>query len=156
VGTGKPSANIIVDANVLAAIPKVSLDKPNPTSRVQRVAWAAHDLQLYIEKISGAKLPIIGDDQTVPGGVRILVGLSKYAKRYQDEIPAGLSNHREKEGYTILTRSNTLVLAGNEEAPYHGTEYAVGFFYISLAYAGICPANSVGLFQSAITLSFRP
>jgi hypothetical protein len=124
-------ANIIVDANVLAAIPKVSLDKPNPTSRVQRVAWAAHDLQLYIEKISGAKLPIIGDDQTVPGGVRILVGLRKYTKRYQDEIPAGLSNQREEEGYTILTRSNTLVLAGNEEAPYHGTEYAVCFFYIS-------------------------
>jgi hypothetical protein len=128
VANGQTSAHIIVSADVIPALSKANLDNPKTMSREQKIAWAAHDLQLYIEKMSGAKLPIIGDDQAIPDGVRILVGLSKHTKRYQRKIPAGLTNLREEEGYAILSRGNTLVLAGNEQAPYHGTEYAVYFF----------------------------
>ncbi|MFT7527429.1 MAG: hypothetical protein ACI9LY_002584 [Arenicella sp.] len=73
--------------------------------------------------------------------MRILVGLSKYTKHYQGEISAGLSNQREEEGYAILTRGNTLVLAGNEEAPYHGTEYAVYFFLHKLGVRWYMPSE---------------
>ena len=93
-----------------------------------KIAWAARDLQHYIEKMSGAKLPVVADDGPIPGGTRIFVGRRGPTAKYERTIPSGLTNLREEEGYAIITDPGTLVLAGNDEGPYHGTEYAVGFF----------------------------
>ena len=36
-----------------------------------KIAAAAHDLQVYTEKLSGAKLPIVSDDQAPPAGQNV-------------------------------------------------------------------------------------
>jgi len=125
---GQPRCVIVVSADAAKALPEVSLKNPNPTTVAQKVAWAAHDLRLYIEKMSGARLPVVADDGALPEGARILVGRSRLTAKYEERIPSGLTNLREEEGYAILTDGQTLVLAGNDEGPYHGTEYAVSFF----------------------------
>ena len=131
---GQPRATIVIAENAVEAVPENVIDKANPNSPVDKVAVAARELQLYLEKISGAKLPIVGDNGPLPAGDRILVGRSKLTTPYDGKIPSGLTSLREEEGYAILTDSNTLVLAGNDEGPYHGTEYAVSFF---LHYLGV-------------------
>lgn len=92
--------------------------------RPNKIAAAACDLQTYIEKMSGAALPIIGDDQPVPKGNLILVGHSALTKALDTRIPSGLTPARDEEGYLLLTNGNRLLVAGNDESPYHGTEYA--------------------------------
>src|SRR5262245_26313159 len=44
-----------------------------------KIAGAARDLQFYVEKITGAKLPIAGDD-VPPAGTVIFVGRSAQTK----------------------------------------------------------------------------
>jgi len=89
-----------------------------------KVKTAADELQTYVEKISGAKLPISTDAQT-PAGHLILVGKSRLADAMRVKIPSGLTSARREEGFVILCKGDRLVLAGNNEGPYHGTEYAV-------------------------------
>jgi hypothetical protein len=128
VEAGRPRAVIVVSGEAAEAIPTLDETKANPATQADRVAWAARDLQHYLEKMSGAELPIVPAGGEVPAGTRILVGRSKLTAGYDAEIPSGLTNLREEEGYAILTDGDTLVLAGNDEGPYHGTEYAVSFF----------------------------
>jgi hypothetical protein len=96
---------------------------PLPT----KIARAAHELQDYIQKMSGAKLPIVGDDKA-PQGNLILVGRSALTRDLDAKIPTGLTPQRNEEGFVILAKGNHLLLAGNDAAPYHGTEYAVAHF----------------------------
>jgi len=138
---GRPRAVIVVSSEAAKAVPEVSLANPDPGTPAEKVAWAAHDLQVYIEKMSGAQLPIVGDDQSRPEGTVVLVGRGKLTAKYDTQIPAGLTNLREEEGYAILTDGNTLVLAGNDEGPYHGTEYAVSFFLHKLGVRWYMPGE---------------
>jgi len=85
---------------------------------------AANDLQAILEKMSGAKLSIVTDD-TSPDGNLILVGKNKLTDQLGIKIPSGLTPNRQEEGFVIVCKDNYLVLAGNNEGPYHGTEYAV-------------------------------
>src|SRR5947209_8485123 len=89
-----------------------------------KIAGAARDLQVYVERITGAKLPIAGDD-ALPAGTVIFVGRSALTKPFDAKIPSGLTPRRDEEGYVIFAKGDRLLLAGNEAAPYHGTEYAV-------------------------------
>ena len=87
------------------------------------MAWAARDLQYYIEKMSGAKLPLQAEGDSLPSGVvQILVGRSTGTSKYDPIIPSGLTPRREEEGYAIVKEGDILVLAGNDADPYHGTE----------------------------------
>src|SRR2546430_3855341 len=79
---------------------------------------AAEELQSYVEKISGAKLPIV-NDTTKPVGVSLLVGRSKATDALGVKVPSGLTNTRREEGFIISTRGERIVLAGNNEGPYH-------------------------------------
>jgi len=88
----------------------------------EKVAAAAAELQAYVKRMSGAELPIAVDIQA-PNGTLVLVGRSALTQGV--EIPSGLTNARREEGYVVLSRGQRLVLAGNDEGPYHGTEYAV-------------------------------
>jgi hypothetical protein len=92
-----------------------------------KIAGAARDLQVYVEKITGAKLPIAGDD-ALPAGTVIFVGKSALTKPFDAKIPSGLTAQRDEEGFVILAKGDRLLLAGNEAEPYHGTEYAVAEF----------------------------
>ncbi len=119
---GAPRAMIVVAQNALEP------DKDDLAA--QKISVAAHDLQEYIRKISGATLPIVGDGSTAPGGSTpvgdlILVGQNKITDAMKVDIPSGLTPARKEEGFLIQSRGDRLVLAGNNDGPYHGTEYAV-------------------------------
>ena len=93
-----------------------------PTDNAQT---AAHELQRYIEKISGATLPIV-DDSNRPSGGLVLVGRSRLTEDIPDlRIPSGRTRNLREEGFVIRTHDNRLVLAGNDAEPYLGTRYAV-------------------------------
>ena len=101
---------------------------------------AAGQLQHYIEKISGARLSIVTDGQDVDGPL-VLVGRSRLTGQMAVEIPSGLTNARREEGFVIMSRADRLVLAGNDEGPYHGTEYAVYGFLNRLGVRWFMPGK---------------
>lgn len=104
---GAPAAAIVVSANAPA-----------------RARTAAAELQAYLARMSGATLPL-GTDAEAPPGPLVLIGASALTDALGVRIPAGLTASRREEGYTLVCRGDRLVLAGNDEGPYHGTEYAV-------------------------------
>jgi hypothetical protein len=113
---GKPQATIVVA--------KAALKPGKDDLAAQKIAAAARDLQEYVRKMSGAELPLAGDDAS-PAGACILVGRSAQSDSMQAGIPSGLTPARREEGFIILARGDRLLLAGNDAGPYHGTEYAV-------------------------------
>ncbi len=92
VNDGKPVADIVVEANALSS-----------------VKLAGNDLQEYIEKISGAKLPIANmPSQDVKN--HIYVGESDFTRKL------GLSvSDLKPEGFKIIAKDNYLVLIGRDE-----------------------------------------
>ncbi len=105
-----------------------------------KVKVAATDLQTYLEKMSGAKLPLVTDDQQ-PTGPLVLVGPSELASQMGVTIPAGVTAERREEGFVIVCRGNRLLLAGNNDGPYHGTEYAVYEFLNRLGVRWFMPGE---------------
>lgn len=107
----KPAAVI-----VLAAEPSESARK------------AAEELQHYIERMTGAKLPIAQGSGQVPeplrGGPRLLVGRSPELASHKLTIPSGDNADRSGEGFVLKTVGKDIVIAGNETPPYQGTLYA--------------------------------
>jgi len=132
VENGKPVATIVVAQDVFENPFKGEPDLVGAITeqtRVYKVSAAANELQAYLEKMTGAKVPIVsGDGGAAISGNVILVGKSAATKAHDAKIPAGVTSKREEEGYLILAKGNTLVLAGNDDGPYHGTEYAVADF----------------------------
>ena len=55
----------------------------------------------------------------------MLIGKSRITDQQHIEIPSGLTPQRKEEGFVIVCKDDKLILAGNDEGPYHGTEYAV-------------------------------
>jgi hypothetical protein len=109
---------LVADGRATATI--VTAEKPSANARAASV-----ELQNYVEKISGAKLAIVTDAAPVSGTV-VLVGRSRLTDKLSDlRIPYGRSKNLREEGFVIRTRSDCLVLAGNDAEPYLGTRYAV-------------------------------
>ena len=103
---GKPQAIIVTAAQ--------------PSASAKR---AAEELQRFVEMMSGAKLPIMTENQTLPAQPLLLVGRSTRVKGV--DLPAGDDKDRTREGFVLKTQGNTVILAGNEDGEYRGTEYAV-------------------------------
>jgi hypothetical protein len=123
---GQPAATIVVSRAALDAKPY----KPGrgvKADPAQKARFAAEELQRVIEKMSGARLPLAGDDAAVQGPV-VLVGASAKTAPLKLALPAGLTPERREEGYLINAKGATLVLAGNDEGPYQGTFFAVSEF----------------------------
>lgn len=123
---GKPTATIVVRDAALKTKPYV------PTAGVAgepdaKVHLAALDLQKYVQKISGATLPIVAASEATQGAV-VLVGASDRTTKLDLKLPAGLTRERAEEGYLLLAKGDALVLAGNDEGPYNGTYFAVAEF----------------------------
>jgi len=85
-------------------------------NRPQEVAQAAEELQHYIEKISGAKLPIV-NDLKLARGMNILIGNN-------ESLNVDIKTENN-DGFIIKTSKNTLFLCGKSEI---GTLYAVYTF----------------------------
>lgn len=106
----------------------------------EKVKTAAEELRTYVEKMSGAQLPLVTDEED-PDGALILVGASRLSQAMDVKIPSGLTNTRREEGFLIHCRGDRLVLAGNNEGPYHGTEYAVYEFLNRLGVRWFMPGE---------------
>lgn len=104
---GQPRATVVIAADA-----------------AEKVHHAAAELQEYVGRMSGARLPLATDADEVTGAL-VLVGPSALTEAMDLEIPAGVTNARREEGFVIECRPGRLVLAGNSDGPYHGTEYAV-------------------------------
>ena len=117
---GKPAAKIVI------------ADKPTENAKV-----AANELQLYLEKISGAKLPIFSESEVMKQlapdvaqktGAVIFIGQSTMTDAMKNKgvtIPTGVTKSLREEGYVVFCKGDSLVLAGNDTEPYYGTRYAV-------------------------------
>src|SRR5687767_1560766 len=84
---GKPTATIVIAKAALDA----KADKPAvgvSGKPEEKVRLAAEELQRYVEKISGAKLPIVGEDEATQGAV-VLIGASKKTEPLNLNIPTG-------------------------------------------------------------------
>jgi len=92
-----------------------------PSAQAQR---AAEMLQTFLERMSGARVPIVAESGAA-SGARILVGHSKALEQLGVDVPSGFTTVMNEEGYVVKTLGDALVLAGNEERMYQGTLYAV-------------------------------
>jgi len=101
----------------------VTAEKANENATI-----AAKELQAYIQKISGATLPIVTDAGPLPAGNKVLVGRSRLTDNLGVKIPSGVTPDLKEEGFINRTMGDSLVLAGNDTYPYYGTRYAVYAF----------------------------
>ena len=106
VENGQPMATIVISRNY--------------TEKTLAAAW---DLQTHLQKMSGATVAI-GYDDVERGSDRfyILVGPSKYTEKLGVQQPKGYPND---EKFIIKRIDNFLVLLGNDDGAFTGTEFAV-------------------------------
>ncbi len=142
---GAPQATIVVA--------KAVLNPAKEDVNAQKVATAAQELRAYVEKMSGARLPIVSDEQT-PKGALILIGRSRLTDAMKVDIPAGLTPARREEGFVIVCKGERLVLAGNDAGPYHGTEYATYDFLERLGVRWFMPGEFGEVVPKQTTLAF--
>lgn len=125
-------------------------------SPTENARSAASELQKYIEKISGAKLPI-ASDSTPLSGCAVLVGRSKLTDDIPNlEIPSGRTKTLREEGFVIRTHGNRLVLAGNDTGPYLGTRYAVVEFLDMLGVRWFMPGEMGEVIPNISTVTVGP
>ncbi len=102
------------------------------TDPSEQAQGAAQELQSYLQRITGAQLPIAAR----PGsGANVLIGQAAArdaAARLGLPLPTGQTYLFNDEGYVIASDGETLILAGNETEPYEGTYFAVYDFLHSL------------------------
>ncbi|MDD4124644.1 MAG: DUF4838 domain-containing protein [Eubacteriales bacterium] len=90
---------------------------------------AARDLKAYLEKITGDTVKIIKDDSIAEGQKYILVGKSLLTEELGIVKPAGYPGIEE---VTVKQTGNYLVLIGNDDGNYNGTQFAVNMYLESL------------------------
>ena len=89
----------------------------------EKTLAAAADLQTHLKKMSGATVAI-GYDNVERGSDRfyILVGPSKYTEKLGVKQPTGYPNN---EKFIVKRIDNFLILLGNDDGAFTGTEFAV-------------------------------
>lgn len=85
-------------------------------------------LQTYIEKMSGARLPIVVEGQGHEQPISIYVGHTTAAAAQAIAIPSGFNaavydDAFEEEGYVIKTKGDAIFIGGNADGPYAGNMY---------------------------------
>lgn len=101
----------------------------------EKVLFPAKELQVYVEKMSGAKLPIFTEGDTIPETCKVVifVGNTDAARKAGIKIlstfnPRIRPDIYEEEGYVVRITPSQIFLTGNQAGPYHGTTYAVYSF----------------------------
>lgn len=128
---GMPNATIVVAPEPPPPpAPAGSATKPAPAEKSKWLR-AAEAIQTYVEKMSGAKLPIVAEGAPLEGqpAARVLVGPTAAAKKLGKTVPGGFNpairpEIFEEEGYVLKTAGTALIVAGNNDGPYQGTLYA--------------------------------
>jgi hypothetical protein len=121
----------------------------------ENAAFAANELQQYVAKISGAKLPIYLDSQKIMHrDPLVLVGRSQYTDAMPSlQVPDGVTNAMREEGYIVKATPDTLVLAGNDTYPYYGTRYAVSDLLNRLGVRWFMPGDYGEVVPKSATLA---
>lgn len=136
---GRPVATVVVAA------------EPAENARV-----AAAELRTYIEKMTGANLPLATDEAPPPGPL-VLVGRSRLTAEIPGlEIPSGRTKDLREEGFVLRTHGDRLVLAGNDAHPYFGTRYAVVEFLASLGVRWFLPGEIGEVVPRLATIEVGP
>ena len=97
---------------------------------------AAAAIQNYVEKISGATIPVFEEGQEQPAAaarVTLYIGHTEAAKNAGIDIPAGhdptiRADAFEEEGYVLKTVGNDIFIGGNSDGSYRGTIYGAYAF----------------------------
>ena len=118
--TDTPAAGDLILAE--KGVAKAIIVYPKGNSKAQS---AASDLRNYLQRITGAAFTIFTDDQDLPEGNRILVGMTKQTAALGFQPLAG---YPKSEEYYIGTKDNCLVLYGNDSGAYRCTQLAVTRF----------------------------
>ena len=130
---GVARAVIVIPAGTFPAPVDPKAPKPRPGSAPSKpdALLAAEEIQSYIEKISGAKLPIVEESSPqAASGTRLFVGRTNAIKAAGiKKIPSGYdpsvrADVFSEEGYVLHTKGDQLFISGNEDGPYQGTLYA--------------------------------
>ena len=82
----------------------------------------------------------------------MLVGRSRLSDSLGVAIPGGVSPSRREEGFVIVCKGDRLLLAGNNDGPFHGTEYAVYDFLRSLGVRWFMPGEFGEIVPHAATI----
>ena len=90
-----------------------------------KVRTAAEDLQKHLKKITGTAIKIGYDDKDRSEGNYILVGPTVYTEKLGIKQPKG---YPENERVICKRVNNYIVLIGNDEGEFKGTQYAVNMF----------------------------
>jgi hypothetical protein len=90
---------------------------------------AAAEIQKYVEKMSGATLPVVKEGEATTAQISILVGHTAAAQKLGVSVPSGFNpairpEAFEEEGFVLKTAGRNLVVGGNSDGPYQGTIYA--------------------------------
>lgn len=127
--TGTTAAPVVVeptdDSFVIAKDGTAKACIVIPASPSEKVKDAAEDLQKVLEQITGAKLEIVADNASIPQPNRILVGPTAQTEQLGISQPTG---YPSMERVIVKRQDNNLVLIGNDDAEYKGTQFAVNMF----------------------------
>ena len=86
---------------------------------------AATELSDYLNRITGAGFTVIADDAALPEGNLILVGPTQKAL----ELGVGpYTGYPDAEKFSVIRKENCLILCGNDDVTYNGTQNAVTYF----------------------------
>ena len=118
--TDTPETGDLVIALEGAANAAIVYPKDNAKAKA-----AALDLQSYLKKITGADFAVLTDDQTLPESNLILVGPTTKTV----ELGVGpYTGYPDGEKISIIRKENYLILCGNDDVTYKGTQNAVTYF----------------------------
>lgn len=115
-------------------------------------AEAAIDLADHLRKISGANFDIIADKGAMPAGNLILVGPTRTTLSLGEGI---FEAYPHGEGYVIRRKDNILMLVGNDDGEFNGTQHAVTRFLEEAGCRWLAPETLWQTFPEAETLAVR-
>ncbi len=118
-----------------------------PDSPTKAEQFAAEEIQTYLEKMSGAKVPIVRSDIPAQGGA-IVVGAHPAAASVQSSLKR-FSN--SSEAFAVVGAGDRLFLVGNGES---ATLYAAWDWLESLGVRWIMPGEHGTLVPSRDTVTF--
>lgn len=96
-----------------------------PQSPTDKVREAAEDLQAHLKKMTGSSIKIGFDNVDRTNGNFILVGPTAQTKALGIEQPTGYPG---AERVIVRREKNYLVLLGNDDGEFYGTQFAVNMF----------------------------
>lgn len=92
----------------------------NPSN--QKTKAAAGDLRNYIRKMTGWTIPIVRELSDDPDMFHIIVGACDITEELGYECESGYPG---KESVTVSQKDNYLILMGNDDGLYNGTQFSV-------------------------------